>query len=399
MIAAIGCLMTEPTQSVTGRAGIYIRQPNDYAAFFPKPLPPEPPLDLTGLQSVLSQADIALGRLDGSALTLPNPDTFVYMYIYKEALLSSQIEGTQSSLQDVLAVQGQLFAPARPIDAAEVVNYVKAMELGLQQLETLPVSIRLMRDIHRRLLQGVRGANLTPGEVRTTQNWIGPHGATIRDAAFVPPPPDVALNSLGDLEHFLHAEDDLPLLIRIGLAHAQFETIHPFLDGNGRLGRLLITFLLTQRGVLRKPTLYLSHYFARNRQQYYECLQAVRDDGDWESWLRFFLNGIVEVAGEAADKVRQILVLREQDRGAVTETFGRAAANGLRVLERLYRRPLVNVAAVQSITGTSFAGANQLVSRMVDIGVLIEVTGHARNRVFAYLRYMELFETALFETA
>ena len=387
--------MTEPTPSVTGRAGTYIRQPTGYAAFFPKPLPPEPPLDVAGLQAVLSQADLALGRLDGAARTLPDSDVFVFMYIRKEALLSSQIEGTQSSLQDVLAIQGQLFAPARPVDAAEVVNYIGAMELGLQQLETLPVSIRLMRNIHRRLLQqDVRGANLTPGEVRTTQNWIGPPGAGIQDAIFVPPPPDVALNSLGDLERFLHAEDDLPLLIRIGLAHAQFETIHPFLDGNGRLGRLLITFLLTQRGVLRKPTLYLSYYFARNRQQYYERLLAVRDDGDWEGWLRFFLHGIVEVAGEAADKVRQIQVLREQDRGAVTETFGRAAANGLRVLERLYRRPLVNVAAVQSITGTSFAGANQLVSRMVDIGVLIEVTGQARNRVFAYQRYIDLFETA-----
>ena len=253
--------MTEPTPSVTGRAGIYIRQPTGYAAFMPKPLPPDPPLDLAGLQAVLSQANLALGRLDGASLTLPDPDIFVFMYIRKEALLSSQIEGTQSSLQDVLAVQGQLFAPARPVDAAEVVNYIGAMELGLQQLENLPVSIRLMRNIHRRLLEGVRGANLTPGELRTTQNWIGPSGAGIRDAVFVPPPPDVVLNALGDLERFLHAEDDLPLLIRIGLAHAQFETIHPFLDGNGRLGRLLITFLLTERGILRKPTLYLSYYF------------------------------------------------------------------------------------------------------------------------------------------
>ena len=386
--------MTEPTQSVTGRAGTYIRQPTGYAAFIPNPLPPDPPLDLTGLQSVLSQADIALGRLDGAALTLPDSDVFVFMYIRKEALLSSQIEGTQSSLQDVLAVQGQLFAPARPVDAAEVVNYIGAMELGLQQLETLPVSVRLMRNIHRRLLQGVRGANLTPGEVRTTQNWIGPHGASIRDAAFVPPPPAAVLNSLGDLERFLHAEDDIPLLIRIGLAHAQFETIHPFLDGNGRLGRLLITFLLTERGILRKPTLYLSYYFARNRQQYYELLQAVRDTSDWEGWLHFFLQGITEAAREAADTIRQIQVLREQDRGTIVQAFGRATANGLRVLEELYRQPYVNVAMVQEITGTSFAGANQLVSRMVASGVLVEVTGQARNRVFAYQRYMDLFETA-----
>ncbi len=386
--------MTEPTQSVTGRAGIYIRQPTGYAAFIPNPLPPDPPLDVAGLQAVLSQADIALGRLDGASLTLPDPDIFVYMYIRKEALLSSQIEGTQSSLQDVLAIQGQLFAPARPVDAAEVVNYIGAMELGLLLLETLPVSIRLMRNIHWQLLEGVRGAQLTPGELRTTQNWIGPPGAGIQDAVFVPPSPDVALNSLGDLERFLHAEDDLPLLIRIGLAHAQFETIHPFLDGNGRLGRLLITFLLTERGILQKPTLYLSHYFARNRLLYYDLLQSVRDTGDWEGWLRFFLQGVVEVAGEAADTVRQIQLLRERDRDAVTNTLGRAAGNGLRVLERLYRHPYVNVTTVREITGTSFAGANQLVSRMVESGVLIEVTGQARNRVFAYQRYIDLFETA-----
>jgi Fic family protein len=386
--------MTEQPQDATGRAGTYVRQLQGYSAFIPKPLPPEPPLDISSLQGMLSAADMALGRLDGSTLTLPDPDIFVFMYIRKEALLSSQIEGTQSSLQDVLAVQGRLFAPERPIDAAEVVNYIGAMELGLEQLEILPVSVRLMRNIHRRLLRGVRGAHLTPGEVRATQNWIGPSGASIQDAVFVPPPPYEAMNCLGDLERFLHAEDDLPLLIRIGLAHAQFETIHPFLDGNGRLGRLLITFLLTERGILRKPTLYLSYYFARHRQQYYDRLQAVRDTGDWEGWLRFFLQGIVEVAAEAADTVRQIQVLREQDRGAVTDAFGRAAGNGLRVLERLYTEPFVNVAKVQEVTGTSYAGANQLVSRMVDCGILEEITGQARNRVFVYGRYLDLFETS-----
>ena len=385
--------MTQQPQDATGRAGTYVRQPSGYSAFIPRPLPPDPPLDAATLQGALSQADLALGRLDGAALTLPDPDVFVYMYIRKEALLSSQIEGTQSSLQDVLAVQGQLFAPARPVDAAEVVNYIGAMELGLQQLETLPVSIRLMRNIHRRLLHGVRGSHLTPGELRTSQNWIGPQGASIRNAAFVPPPPDLVQNALGDLERFLHAEDDLPLLIRIGLAHAQFETIHPFLDGNGRLGRLLITFLLTERGILHKPTLYLSHYFARNRQRYYDLLQAVRDTGDWEGWLRFFLRGIADVAGEAADTVRRIQTLREDDRAAVSDAFGRAAANGLRVLERLYGEPYVNVARVQELTGASYAGANQLVSRMVECGILEEVTGQARNRVFAYQRYMDLFET------
>ena len=385
--------MTQQPQDATGRAGIYVRQLSGYSAFIPKPLPPDPPLDMGALQGVLSQANLALGRLDGAALTLPDPDVFVYMYIRKEALLSSQIEGTQSSLQDVLAVQGQLFAPSRPVDAAEVVNYIGAMELGLQQLETLPVSIRLMRTIHRRLLQGVRGSHLTPGELRTSQNWIGPQGATIGNATFVPPPPDLVVNALGDLERFLHADDDLPLLIRIGLAHVQFETIHPFLDGNGRLGRLLITFLLTERGILRKPTLYLSYYFARNRQRYYDHLQAVRDTGDWEGWLRFFLQGIAEVAGEAADTVRRIQALREGDRAAVSDSFGRAAANGLRVLERLYLQPYINVARVRELTGASYVSANQLVSRMVECGILEEITGQARNRIFAYQRYLDLFDT------
>ena len=385
--------MTQQPQDATGRAGIYVRQLSGYSAFIPKPLPPDPPLDMGALQGVLSQANLALGRLDGAALTLPDPDVFVYMYIRKEALLSSQIEGTQSSLQDVLAVQGQLFAPSRPVDAAEVVNYIGAMELGLQQLETLPVSIRLMRTIHRRLLQGVRGSHLTPGELRTSQNWIGPQGATIGNATFVPPPPDLVVNALGDLERFLHADDDLPLLIRIGLAHVQFETIHPFLDGNGRLGRLLITFLLTERGILRKPTLYLSYYFARNRQRYYDHLQAVRDTGDWEGWLRFFLQGVAEVAGEAADTVRRIQALREGDRAAVSDSFGRAAANGLRVLERLYLQPYINVARVRELTGASYVSANQLVSRMVECGILEEITGQARNRVFAYQRYLDLFDT------
>lgn len=384
--------MTQQPQDVTGRAGTYVRQPSGHSAFIPKRLPPDPPLNATALQGALSGANLALGRLDGAALTLPNHDVFVFMYMRKEALLSSQIEGTQSSLRDVLAIQGQLFAPARPVDAAEVVNYIGAMELGLQQLETLPVSVRLMRNIHRRLLQGVRGSHLTPGEVRTSQNWIGPAGASIRDAIFVPPPPDLVMNALGDLERFLHAGDDLPQLIRIGLAHAQFETIHPFLDGNGRLGRLLITFLLTERGVLHKPTLYLSHYFARNRQRYYDLLQAVRDTGDWESWLYFFLQGIADVASEAADTARRIQLLREEDRDAVAAGFGRATANGLRVLERLYAEPYVNVTRVQAITGTSYAGANQLVSRMVECGILEEITGQARNRVFGHLRYLDLFD-------
>jgi Fic family protein len=323
------------------RAGVYQRQSTGYRAFIPAPLPPSPPLRLAGeLQALLSQADRELGRLDGSVLTLPNPDLFVFMYVRKEAVLSSQIEGTQSSLQDLLAAEAQVFGGEnRPRDVDEVVNYVRAMNTGLARLAELPVSARLIRDIHRELLQGVRGSRLTPGELRRSQNWIGPAGCTLNTATFVPPPHHVVPDALGDLERFLHQKNGLPLLIKIGLAHAQFETIHPFLDGNGRIGRLLITFLLTERGALHKPVLYLSHYFKQQRQAYYDHLQAVRDQGAWEAWLAFFLCGVISVSGEATETARRILRLREDHRTAITEKLGRAAGNGHKVLESLFDKP------------------------------------------------------------
>lgn len=376
----------------SGRAGRYIRQPTGYRAFIPAPLPPDPPLALHGeLQSLLSQADRALGRLDGSVLTLPNPDLFVFMYVRKEAVLSSQIEGTQSSLQDLLAAEAELFNEHMPRDVDEVVNYVRAMRLGLARLAELPVSVRLIREIHAELMQGVRGGRLTPGELRRSQNWIGPAGCTLATASFVPPPHEEVPQILGELEKFLHQEDELPPLVKIALAHVQFETIHPFLDGNGRVGRLLITFLLTERGVLHKPVLYLSHYFRRHRQAYYEHLQAVRDRGEWERWLAFFLRGVSEVAGEATETARRIQLLREQHRSAITDRLGRAAGNGHRVLESLFNRPIVTVADVQTLTGTTYAAANTLVARLAGLGVLAEMTGYARNRRFRYEPYVRLF--------
>jgi Fic family protein len=375
------------------RAGGYRQQPGGYRAFLPAPLPPEPPVRIAGeLQRHLSEADRALGRLDGSVQTLPNPDLFVYMYVRKEAVLSSQIEGTQSSLQDLLAAEAQLTDDRRPRDVDEVVNYVRAMKHGLARLAELPVSVRLIREIHAELLHGVRGSRLTPGELRRTQNWIGPGGCTLAEATFVPPPPDELQAALGALETFLHQHDDLPLLVKIGLAHAQFETIHPFLDGNGRVGRLLITFLLCERGVLHKPVLYLSHYFKRHRQVYYERLQAVRDTGDFEGWLVFFLRGVADVSVEAADTARRILELREQHRRAITDQLGRAAGNGHRVLERLYEQPILSVKDAQTLLGTTFAGANQIVQRLVALGVLRELTGQARHRRFRYDAYVRLFE-------
>ena len=378
--------------SIPTRAGRYLPQPNGYRAFIPAPLPPNPPVQLTGkLQKLLSQADRALGRLDGSIQTLPNPDLFVLMYVRKEAVLSSQIEGTQSSLQDLLAAEAQVLDPDRPRDVGEVVNYVRAMNYGLARLAELPVSIRLIREIHAKLLKGVRGSHLTPGELRRSQNWIGPSGCTLAEATFVPPPPTEVLNALGAWENFLHQDDTLPLLVKIGLAHAQFETIHPFLDGNGRIGRLLITFLLCEQEVLFKPVLYLSYYFKCQRTAYYECLQAVRDSGNWESWLAFFLQGIAEVSAQATETARRILNLRETHRTLITEHLGRAAGNGHRVLEYLYEHPIVSVNEVESLTGVTYAAANQLVSKLEVCGILREFTGRSRNRRFRYEEYIQLF--------
>ena len=356
-------------------------------------LPPDPPLQLGAeLQMALSKADRALGRLDGSIVTLPNPDLLVFMYVRKEAVLSSQIEGTQSSLQDLLAAEADLFDPrATPKDVDEVINYVDAMKYGLARLAELPVSVRLIREIHERLLRGVRGGRLTPGELRTSQNWIGPAGALLSGATYVPPPPEIVPGALSDLEKFLHEDSSLPLLVKVGLAHAQFETIHPFLDGNGRVGRLLITFLLTEGGVLHRPALYISHFLKRHRQEYYDRLQAVRDRGEWESWLAFFLRGVVEVSGEAAETTRRVLLMREQHRLAITQHLGRAAGNGHRVHESLFARPIVSVGEVQQLTGTSFAAANQLVARLCELEILREMTGYSRNRRFRYEPYVQLF--------
>ena len=375
-----------------GRAGRYVQQRSGYRAFIPSPLPPDPPIAISPeLQVLLSRADRALGRLDGSIQTLPHPDLFVYMYVRKEAVLSSQIEGTQSSLQDVLAAEARILSPDRPQDVDEVVNYVHAMNYGLRRLSELPVSVRLIREIHSKLLHGVRGSHLTPGEIRTSQNWIGPGGCSLNEATFVPPPPHEVAQHLADLEKFVHSETQLPVLIRIGLAHAQFETIHPFLDGNGRVGRLLITFLLCEQEILLKPVLYLSHYFKRHRQEYYDQLQSVRDRGTWEEWLAFFLHGIVEVSNQATETARRILTLRESHRQTITERFGRAAGNGHRVLEHLYEHPIVSVNDVQTLTGTTYQAANELVSKFVGNALLEEITGQARNRKFGYRSYIDLF--------
>ena len=375
-----------------GRAGQYIRQVSGYSAFLPTPLPPEPPLQMDDeTLALISRADRALGRLDGSIQTLPAPDLFVFMYIRKEAVFSSQIEGTQSSLDDVLEAEAQVFNPQRPGDVNEVLNYVKALRFGLERLSKLPVSVRLIREIHERLLEGGRGMEQNPGELRNTQNWIGPPGSTLNEAIFIPPPPNAVPQALGQLESFLHQTDPMPSLIKIGLAHAQFETIHPFLDGNGRMGRLLITFLLFERKILHQPVLYLSHHLKRYRNQYYDLLQNIRDNGNWEDWIKFFLSAVAEVSQEATQTARRIVSLREEHRRIITENFGRTAANGIKVLEQLFLHPIISVNDLAKQTNISFTAANQLMRRFIEHQILTEMTGHTRNRQFRYRPYIDLF--------
>lgn len=280
-------------------AGRFVKQLEGYHAFIPAPLPPDPPLATDPeLACLLSEADRALGRLDGVATVLPNPDLFVAMYVRHEAVLSSQIEGTQSSLDDVLQFQIDATGKELPKDVEEVVNYVNAMNYGLERIASLPLSLRLIREIHERLMAGVRRAERTPGEFRRSQNWIGPQGCTLSNATFMPPPVHEMQAAVDNFEKFLH-DATVPVLIQCALAHAQFETIHPFLDGNGRIGRLLITLLLCERKVLHRPLLYLSLFLKVHRSEYYDRLTAIRRDGNWEGWLKFFLGGILEVSQSA----------------------------------------------------------------------------------------------------
>ncbi len=374
------------------RAGRYLRQPGGFRAFIPAPLPPDPPLVMaTELIMLLADAQGALGRLDGSTETLPDPDFFVGMFSRQEAMLSSRIEGTQATLIQVLELE--IGAPATQSgDAREVVNYVEAMKFGLKRLDTLPVSLRLIREIHNLLMQNVRGAERDPGQFRRTQNWIGPAGTTLEQAGFVPPPPHEMTQALNQLEKFIHDETPMPYLLKVGLVHSQFETIHPFLDGNGRIGRLLITFLLCEGGLLKRPVLYLSRFFERNRREYYERLQTVRDGGDWESWIEFFLRGVREVSNQATATAREIVNLRERHRALVSQRLGRGAHKGLVLLEDLYLHPVVSVNDVARVTNLTFASANELVKNFVGLEILREYTGRPRDRSFAYMPYLTLFD-------
>ncbi|MBX9810207.1 MAG: Fic family protein [Burkholderiales bacterium] len=359
-------------------------------AFVPAPLPPQPPLDLTGArQGLLERALLACGRLDGVSALLPDPDLFLYAYVRREAVLSSQIEGTQSSLSDLLLFE-LIDAPGAPFDdVVEVSNYVAALEHGMNRLrEDFPLSNRLLREVHGKLLARGRGADKQPGEFRRSQNWIG--GTRPGNAQFVPPPPPEVEPCMAALERFIHAEDDgLPALVRAATVHVQFETIHPFLDGNGRVGRLLIVLMLFDAGVLRQPLLYLSLYFKQHRAEYYRLLDTVRQDGDWEAWLDFFLEGVAATAQSAVDTAHRLLALFRDDAARV-QGLGRAAANALRVFDALRARPLAMLPDLASRTGASYPTVARAVDALEQLGIVTEITGRKRERVFAYRQYLDI---------
>lgn len=360
------------------------------SAFVPDPLPPLPLPDLSGgRQRSLERALLACGRLDGVTALLPEPDLFLYHYVRREAVLSSQIEGTQSSLSDLLLFELEE-APGVPVDdVVEVSNYVGALEHGLARLrEDFPLSNRLLREVHAKLLARGRGADKSPGEFRRSQNWIG--GTRPGNAGFVPPPPAFIEDCMAALERFIH--DDavpLPVLVKAAMAHVQFETIHPFLDGNGRVGRLLIALVLHQARVLRQPLLYLSLYFKQHREEYYRLLDIVRRDGDWEAWLDFFLKGVTETATGAVETANRMLALFRTDDERI-QSLGRGTANALRILNVLKARPISNIKDLATRTEVSYPTAAKTVESLIALGIVRELTGRRRHRAFAYARYLTI---------
>ncbi len=355
-------------------------------AFMPKPLPPEPPLQWSdALHGVAQRAGVALGRLSGVTGLLPDSQLFLYAYVRKEAVLSSQIEGTQSSLSELLLFENDAAIGAPLDDVVEVSNYVAAMEHGFKRMnEGIPLSLRLLREVHGVLLAKGRGSEKQPGEFRTSQNWIG--GSRPGNALYVPPPPDQLIECLGALENFLH-NPSVPPLVRAGLAHVQFETIHPFLDGNGRTGRLLITLLLCHDGLLAQPLLYLSLYLKKNRAAYYDLLQRVRTHGDWEAWLDFFLRGVEETANQATETARRLIQLFQQDRARL-HAEGRKGLSALKLHEILQKNPVITVPRLVAKFNFSAPTANSALRLLVELGLVREITGQKRHRVFAYQEYL-----------
>jgi Fic family protein len=372
------------------RAGKFLLQSGGYRAFIPANLPPDPPVEYDEeLQSLLSKADRDLARLDGITTVLPNPDLFIAMYVKKEALLSSQIEGTQASLEGVLEFEADLTPKEDVNEIKEVINYIKALNYGMVRLNELPMSLRLIEEIHEKLLEGTRGASLFPGEFRKFQNYIGTPGASLNEAIFVPPPSEMVIPAMKELEKFFHSKDNIPPLVKIALIHAQFETIHPFLDGNGRIGRLLITFYLFWKGILSKPLLYLSFYLKKNRAKYYDLLMKVRTEGAWEDWIKFFLMGVSETSQEAANTAREIIKLKDN---LITRLYENSVSSvyAVKLIDLLFEMPVISNKNVVERLKVSNVTANELVRRFVKIGIIREITGKQRYKRYIFTDYVEI---------
>ena len=381
--------------NIKERVGQYLKSPiagEKYFTYMPRPLPPKPPLQIEPIYSLLDRANIAIGRLDGIGNTLPDQEIFLYMYIRKEAVLSSQIEGTQSSLSDLLMYENEEIPGVPEYDVIEVSNYVAAMEHGLKRLkEGFPLSLRLIKEIHEVLLRKGRGSINRPGEFRRSQNWIS--GTRPGDARFVPPPPEKLMELLGDLEFFLHDDKNfLPALIKAALVHVQFETIHPFLDGNGRLGRLLITFILCAEGLLHKPLLYLSLYFKTHRQEYYDHLQSVRKTGDWESWVKFFLEGVIETVDQAVKTAQKIIQLFTEDRQKI-EGLGRSSASALMVHHYLEKHSITDIAKITKHCNITIPTTTKSIKLLEELGIIKEITGKERRKIYAYKKYLDILNS------
>jgi Fic family protein len=373
------------------RAGEYVKDKDGILSFRPVNLPPEPPLDIdTEMVTLLSRAERSLGKLDGITGKLPNPNLFIAMYVRQEATLSSQIEGTQASLIDVLEYEAAEINDGRVPDVIEIVNYISALQYGLDQIKSREISVELLNEIHKRLLTEGRGSEKNPGKLRETQNWIGPKGCTIFEAYFVPPPPSEIQKLLTELTTFIQKNKDYPILLKYAMVHSQFETIHPYLDGNGRMGRLLITLLLCGDSVISQPVLYLSLFFKKNRDQYYRLLQKVRDDGDWESFVKLFLTGILEISEDAIKTATKIQDLKEKQQKQINDNFRNITA-ATKLLDNLYETPFIKVNAVAKLLNTSYPAANNLVEKFEDLGILVEITGQKRNRVYNNKDYIDIF--------
>jgi Fic family protein len=374
------------------RVGDFVLQKEGYETFIPYPLPPAH-LDINEkLQLLLSRADSALARLDGVTQVLPNPDLFVAMYVKKEALLSSQIEGTQASLQGVLEFEANMKPKEDINDIREVVNYINAMHHGMDNLESGDLSLELINNIHKILIEGTRGTDKLPGKLRDFQNWLGADGATtIYDARFVPPPPEKVEELMLDLEKFIQTKDNFPALTKIALIHAQFETIHPYLDGNGRMGRLLITFYLYWRGVLSKPLLYLSFYLKKHRDEYYTILNKTRFEGDWESWLEFFFKGVIEVSNNSIDTAKKVIKLKQDLIEKLLEN-NISGVHAVKLVDILFDRPVITVTEVSEYVGMSRQAANTLVKKFENVEILREITGRKRYKKYIFSNYVRIIE-------